>query len=544
MLKKSIDMRKSLTARIFLMTVLLILASSSATYLFVAWATPISYRSITTNDLSEQLEKLADSLNSLTLEESGPVLERFTRDTGAEVILTDESGNEVGSEVRTETEVYYEGIKSAPGTSASGTNDLLSSELSPDVPSIVSAADSAAADSAAVDSAAADSAAVNRTAAAERAAADTISAVDSVMITSSDWDFPVRFRGSGETYYLSVLYSMKTVNQTVEAMGRVLPYLAVVMGILSLFGALFYSRSITRPIVRLSKISKKMAALDFTSKCQETRRDEIGMLGQSLNELSEHLSSALDELKEANMSLQQDLERERLMEQQRSAFFAAASHELKTPITILKGQISGMLAGVDIYQDRDKYLARSLAVTGRMEKLIREILMISRMEKDDAPFPQEPVNLSELVEEQISIASDLALLKEQRLEVCIAPDILVPGDAPLLSLAVSGLLSNALNYSPEKAVAAVRLEVLEAGPVLTIKNSGIRIPEESLPHLFEPFYRVESSRSRETGGSGLGLYLVRMILDRHHAECSITNTEDGVLAAVAFPKGAYHGNSC
>lgn len=534
MLKKSIDMRKSLTARIFLMTVLLILASSSATYLFIAWATPISYRSITTNDLSEQLEKLADSLNSLTLEESGPVLERFTRDTGAEVLLTDESGNEVGSEVRTETEAYYEGIKSAPGTSAPGTNDLLSSELSLDVPSIVSAADSAAA----------DSAAVNRTAAAERAAADTISAVDSVMITSSDWDFPVKFRGSGETYYLSVLYSMKTVNQTVEAMGRVLPYLAVVMGILSLFGALFYSRSITRPIVQLSKISKKMAALDFTSKCQETRRDEIGMLGQSLNELSEHLSSALDELREANMSLQQDLERERLMEQQRSAFFAAASHELKTPITILKGQISGMLAGVDIYQDRDKYLARSLAVTGRMEKLIREILTISRMEKDDAPFPQEPVNLSELVEEQISIASDLALLKEQRLEVCIAPDILVPGDGPLLSLAVSGLLSNALNYSPEKAVAAVRLEVLEAGPVLTIKNSGVRIPEESLPHLFEPFYRVESSRSRETGGSGLGLYLVRMILDRHHAECSITNTEDGVLAAVAFPKGAYHGDSC
>ena len=242
----------------------------------------------------------------------------------------------------------------------------------------------------------------------------------------------------------------------------------------------------------------------------------------------------MSELRDANASLQQDIEREREMERRRSAFFAAASHELKTPITVLKGQLSGMLAGVDIYQDRDKYLARSLAVTGRMEKLIQEMLTIFRMEQDDSAVRSDPVSLTELIQEQLDMAEDFAQLKEQQISVSLPPKAVIQGDRVLLSCAISNLLTNALKYSPDAALISVTLSERDTGLILDIENSGVHIPPESLPRLFEPFYRVEASRSRETGGSGLGLYLARMILDRHKAVCTVMNTGIGVRVTVNF----------
>ena len=140
-----------------------------------------------------------------------------------------------------------------------------------------------------------------------------------------------------------------------------------------------YSRYITRPIVRLNGIAGRMAELDFHWSCGEARRDEIGQLGRSLDAMARRLDTALRELEAANQSLRGEVERERELDRQRTAFFSAASHELKTPVTILKGQLAGMLEGVGVYRDRDKYLLRSLQVTGRMEALGQEMLAISRM---------------------------------------------------------------------------------------------------------------------------------------------------------------------
>ncbi len=164
------------------------------------------------------------------------------------------------------------------------------------------------------------------------------------------------------------------------------PWLLLAMLLFSAACAFFYSRYLARPIVRLSGIAQSMAELDFGWQCQEQRRDEIGVLGRSLDHMAQQLSGALTELKQANDALRGEMEQERELERQRLAFFSAASHELKTPITILKGQLTGMLDGVDVYRDRDKYLARSLQVTGRMETLVQEILTISRMESGAAAF--------------------------------------------------------------------------------------------------------------------------------------------------------------
>ncbi|MEM1485620.1 ATP-binding protein [Oscillospiraceae bacterium PP1C4] len=498
--------RCSLTMRIFLITALILLAACGVTYLFIAWATPITYQSIATDSLSEKVDKLVNELRNITLEESGPLFDSFLMDTGADVTVTDENGNAVALPISLVTE----------GTATTWSNVT-----------ITTATDEAVAADAQASTA---------------WSGDTPWGgffMSSISITNSDWSVPFTFYNSKETYQLLVTANITAVNQTVEAMERVLPWLVVVILIISLLGALFYSRYITKPIVRLSGISQKMAEQDFSWKCGEKRRDEIGILGQNLDEMSRHLSSALTELKNANASLQADIDRERELERQRTAFFAAASHELKTPITVLRGQLSGMLAGVDVYQDRDKYLARSLAVTGRIEKLVQEMLTISRMEKAGSAVKQEAVMLSGLLKAQLELVEDLSIQREQTIKAQIAPCLMVMGDETLLGHAIMNLLTNAMNYSPAGSFISVCLEAKENRIQLSVQNSNAHIPEESMPHLFEAFYRVEASRSRETGGSGLGLYLVKMILDRHDATCQISNTDTGIKVNVSFPQSLH-----
>ena len=191
---------------------------------------------------------------------------------------------------------------------------------------------------------------------------------------------------------------------------------------------------------------------------------------------------------------------------------------------------------MDIYKDREKYLARSLAVASRMEALVQEILMVSRMERADVPLKRESLDLTRLVEQQVQQMEELAMLRGQALYVEAVSNLIVEGDRVLLQRAVGNLLSNALLYSPEGETVQVCLFEQEEKIILTISNSGVQIPIEDLPHLFEAFYRVEASRSRGTGGSGLGLYIVKMVLDRHRAAYRMENVPDGVRATVVFPK--------
>ena len=329
-------------------------------------------------------------------------------------------------------------------------------------------------------------------------------------------------------------------NLAVRALIQMAPWLLMVLLVFSLLCALIYSRYITRPIVRMSTIAGKMAELDFHWECGEKRRDEIGKLGRSLDQLARRLDTALTDLENANQALRGEVERERELDRQRMAFFNAASHELKTPVTIhTRSRV--MLEGVGVYRDRDKYLLRSLQVAGRMENLVQEMLAISRMEGGSGAVKREVVELSALLERQLALDAPLLEHRGQRLVQDLTPGPTVTGDDSLLGRAVGNLLSNAALYSPEGAQVRVWCGLLNGRPALTVENTGAHISEDALPHLFEAFYREEGSRNRSTGGSGLGLYLVKMILDRHGADCTIENTPDGVRATVRFEAGAVSG---
>src|SRR5699024_5607114 len=213
------------------------------------------------------------------------------------------------------------------------------------------------------------------------------------------------------------------VQQTTEILRAIFPYVILMVFLLSLLCAGLYARYITRPIVRLSKISKQMADLDFAGQCKEERDDELGSLAHNLNSLSVSLSTALKDLQIANQQLRTDIEKEQELERQRVDFFSAASHELKTPLTILKGHLMGLLNVVNGYENNEEYMERSLAVVDKMETLVKELLYVSKTDgKQKSEYKM--VDFAELVRVQIADVTDLLSKKEQCLEVDI-PDKLI-----------------------------------------------------------------------------------------------------------------------
>ncbi|MCI8956321.1 MAG: HAMP domain-containing protein [Eubacterium sp.] len=342
------------------------------------------------------------------------------------------------------------------------------------------------------------------------------------------------FADSPEEYIIFFSKNTEKESQVAEALQKAIPVLSVVIIAVSIVAAFFYTTYMTTPIKRISKISKQMAALDFSGLCTVRRIDEIGILADSLNDLSRKLSSALSELQSANKQLQADIDKERELERQRMDFFSAASHELKTPITIIKGQLQGMLYQVGRYKDRETYIAESLAVTNTLEKMVQELLTISRLDMMGYVCNKNEFDLSGLINECLSAHEDLFMQRELTAEIFISPMVFILGDMRLLQKVLDNLLGNAATYSPAGNHIFVKLWKNDNKAKLTIENTGVHIPDGDIPKLFEAFYRVDQSRNRQTGGTGLGLYIVKTILDLHGAEIKIENTGKGVIASVQF----------
>ena len=461
-----------------LVTMLWMAVACLLTYGLIAWAVPVTYSAGRSEALSAAAEALAEELDGEPLENCAAALYRFASRQGAEVSIVDPAGETCLS------------TSEEDGSSASGT--VVTAE--PGGEAVVEAGPD-----------------------------------ESVMQAVS---VPLRLR-EGEGYYILVFSGVQTVNQVSEAVGRVWPYILAAVLLAGTCSSAFYALFITRPVVRLTAVSRKLAALQFDWRAEEGRADELGTLAGNLNELAGRLSDSMEALRAANRRLQADIDREKERERQRTAFFSAASHELKTPLTVIKGQLSGMLDGVGVYADREKYLGRSLQVVGRMETLVQELLAVSKLETGE--WPRRKADLRAVVTESLAGCGELFAQREIRVRTELQEGCSTEGDPGLLGKAMGNLLTNAALHSPEGA--EVRVTLCRAGDeaVFAVENTGVHLPPEALPHLFEPFYRVDRSRSRRTGGSGLGLYLTVTIVRRFGGDCRVENTADGVRAEIRFP---------
>lgn len=323
---------------------------------------------------------------------------------------------------------------------------------------------------------------------------------------------------------LTVLSSASAAGEITAAFLKMLPIAAGLILLLSALSAWLCSRRLVRPVLEISRVSSRMAQMDMTWHCETKRTDELGTLAKSLNTLSQKLTRAMGELKDANARLRADIALSRTLEKQRRDFFAAASHELKTPLTVLKGQLESMALGIGDYKNHEKYLPQALQEAENMERLIQEILTITKMQSGlpEASFSVEP--LAPLLHACLDELRPLAEAKGISMEADADEAVRARVNRGLFQKALSNVLSNAVRYSPEgERVVAVLTE-----DALTVENTGASIAEEDLPQLFTPFYRSDPSRSRRSGGSGLGLSIVKEALDLHGFACKVENTENAV----------------
>lgn len=333
---------------------------------------------------------------------------------------------------------------------------------------------------------------------------------------------------------LDGLYTLRLIawaspeQKLTEVFVQILPFVLLLILFISTASALLCSKVLVRPILKLSCISQRMADLDLTCDCRTDRSDEIGVLSNNLSAMARKLDGALKDLESANAQLREDMAHIAALSEQRRDFFAAASHELKTPITILKGQIESMILGIGRFKDAKQVLPDTLKEVENMERLVKEILAISKIEMEGLSENQEAVSVSHALEKVTAILEPLAEEKQIAITKSITPGVTVRGNPSLLEKALHNILSNAIQHSPDRAQVSVRLRK----DCLEVYNSGVTIPEEDIPSLFTPFYRVEKSRNKATGGSGLGLYLVKTILQLHILPYNLENCGNGVCFTV------------
>ncbi len=360
---------------------------------------------------------------------------------------------------------------------------------------------------------------------------------------SSTQTYKINFNDSQEIYTMTVLGKSEEINRLSLLLKRSLVWICMGILSISIIIAFFYTKYITMPIKKISSYSKKLAELDFASHFYNNRIDEIGILAESLNELSEHLNNALDDLRTANDSLKKEIEYEKKVEQQQMTLFSALSHELKTPITILKGQTQGMLYNVGGYKDKDKYLKRSFEVICMMEQLVKEILIASHMQSSMYKIKTENINLSEVFDDIIEEYDEMILLKKLNIQIMLIDFSIISADRTLIKKVFSNLISNAIYYSPKGESIHISTKIIGGNPVICIKNTGVYIEENEKTSLFQPFTRGEKSRNRNTGGSGMGLYIVKLIIELHHFSIVMKNEQDGVCVEITLNKQSVNRNS-
>ena len=227
------------------------------------------------------------------------------------------------------------------------------------------------------------------------------------------------------------------------------------------------------------------------------------------------------------------IESERMQEAKRKEFIATISHELKTPITIISGQLEGMIYNIGKYKDRDTYLQKSYDSTQELKTLVEEMIQVSKFEILEKKSESKEFDLNSLINKLIKRQMYLIEEKELKLDVKYQGEIFINADEERIAKAINNLINNAIKYSPENSELLIRLYKKE-NAILEIENTGITIDEKHKDKLFKPFYRVEKSRNRKTGGSGLGLYIVSQILREHGFKYNIKNGKNSVIFIIEF----------
>lgn len=305
----------------------------------------------------------------------------------------------------------------------------------------------------------------------------------------------------------------------------------------------FISRQFTRPLIDMAGVADRMSELDFSTKCQSGGSDEIGHLGQSLNRLSAYLEQTIGELKQSNDQLAQEIEKKERIDNMRREFIVNVSHELKTPIALIQGYAEGLTAGVaDDPEDRKFYCDTIADEADRMNKLVMQLLNLSKLELGAEQTFYDDIDLHALCAEAVQKTSVLCESRDLTVQfddTCVT----VRTDGDLMEQVLMNYLSNAIRYTVDGGHIKISATHTDTGVRLAVFNEEEGLPEEELPKIWEKFYRTDRARTREAGGTGIGLSLVRAIADTLHGSCGAENVPGGISFWFELPNAPEHSNS-
>ncbi|MDC7218473.1 MAG: histidine kinase dimerization/phospho-acceptor domain-containing protein [Spirochaetales bacterium] len=300
---------------------------------------------------------------------------------------------------------------------------------------------------------------------------------------------------------------------------------------LLLFGtvmAFFLSKYITNPVNELKSIAESMSELDFSRKYTVRTNDEIGELGQSINSLSDQLNEAINRLNRMNSDLLKEIEKERKIDEMRQNFIANVSHELRTPISLIEGYAEGLIDNIaDDREKRSDYCQVIMDETRKMEKHVADLLNLSQLQSGVIPLDYSHFDINELIGYIIEKFSQMA--QEGTFHWEGAPPLFVRADKSRVEQVISNFIRNALRYGDGNKPIMVFAEKRENGKIrLYVYNSGEGIKGDHLERIWESYYKIDKARTRQLGGSGLGLSIVKAIVDQHQNLCGVENVEGGV----------------
>ncbi len=360
---------------------------------------------------------------------------------------------------------------------------------------------------------------------------------------TSDYTIQKSFDPRNKSYYLecwgflsddstSFIMSMPvaSVRESVELSNRFLAY----VGVAALAGGsiliYFTTKMVVSPILSLTNLSERMSNLDFDAHYTGNASDEIGVLGHSMNLLSQRLKETVGELKTANLKLQKDIEEKTQIDEMRKEFIANVSHELKTPIALIQGYAEGLTEGMaQDPESRDYYCEVIMDEANKMNKMVKQLLTLSALESgNDAPV-MERFDLTELIRGILSSAQLMIGQNGAEVEFFREEPCFVWADEFKIEEVVTNYLNNAINHVQGERRIRIDIEAAQDEVRVTVFNTGNPIPEEDLPNLWTKFYKVDKARTRAYGGSGIGLSIVKAIMDSHQKECGAENVEGGVV---------------
>lgn len=329
---------------------------------------------------------------------------------------------------------------------------------------------------------------------------------------------------------ITIRVPLVSIKESVDIANRFVIIIGSIIIFLGSIGAYLFSRKFTKPILEVNNIARNMAKFDFSQKCSISGNDEIGQLGQSVNYLSEELDTAITELNEKNQKLEEDIEKERKIDEMRKEFISSVSHELRTPLSLIQGYAEGLISNVnESEEDKNFYCDVIMEETMKMNKLVRDLLNLSQIESGYFQIDKSEFDITHLINYILTKYKSIFTEKNVKVETeLFGESCIVYGDMVRIEQVLTNYINNAINHVDENRIIKITSSIDSNKVRVNVFNTGKHIPEDSIKKLWNSFYKVDKARTRAYGGYGLGLSIVKAIQDLHKNAYGVENADNGV----------------